>query len=91
MLAYVDDINYATNNKKQLEKAVNNLRVMEKTKGFTFDIGASKTAILKIQNKKKSKELDFKKLYVKKGTIENTSEYKYLGEWYNEKETIVLQ
>lgn len=85
MLAYVDDINYATNNKKQLEKAVNNLRVMEKTKGFTFNIGASKTAILKIQNKKKSKELDIKKLYVKKGTIENTSEYKYLGEWYNEK------
>ena len=67
MLAYVDDINHATNNKIQLEKAVNNLRAMEKTKGFTFNIGASKTAILKIKSKKKSKQLKMNKLYVKKG------------------------
>ena len=55
---------------------------MEKLKGYTFNTGKEKTAIM-IFNKKKNNlyELD---LEVKKGKIEITQEYKYLGEWYNE-------
>ena len=83
MCTFVDDINYATSEKNQLCKAVENLKMMEKQKGYTFNIGKEKTAIL-IVNKKKNKkyEIDVK---VKKGNIEITNEYKYLGEWYDEK------
>ena len=84
MLTYVDDINYATSNIEQLKKAVANLRCMERTKGYTFNIGTTKTAIL-IINKKKNKNYGEISLDVKKGKIKTTNEYKYLGQWYNEK------
>ena len=84
MLTYVDDINYANSNILQIKKAVANLRCMEKCKGFTFNIEKNKTELM-IVNKKRNKDYSNIKLEVKSGQILNTSEYKYLGEWYNEK------
>ena len=84
ILTYVDDINYATSNLGQIKKAVANLRCMERTKGYTFNTEVSKTSIL-IINKKKKKNYNDITLNVKKGKIEMSNEYKYLGEWYNEK------
>ena len=84
MLTYVDDINFASSNAEQIKKAVANLRCMEKCKGFTFNTGKNKTEIM-IVNKRKNKEYNNTKLSVKKGEIGITNEYKYLGEWYNEK------
>ena len=85
MLTYVDDINFASSNVEQIKKAVANLRCMERCKGFTFNTGKNKTEIM-IINKRKNKEYcNNIKLSVKSGEIEITKEYKYLGEWYNEK------
>ena len=56
---------------------------MERTKGYTFSTKNKKTAIL-IVNKKRNRTYDIE-VSVKKGKIEITNEYKYLGEWYNEK------
>ena len=83
MCTFVDDINYATSKKDKLKKAVENLKSMEKYKGYTFNVGKEKTAILIVDKKKKvDYNLD---LYVKKGKIESTNQYKYLGMWYNNK------
>ena len=84
MLTYVDDINYANSEKKQMKKAAANLRCMEKNKGFTFNTEKNKTELM-IINKKRNKDYSDIKLTVKSGEILQTKEYKYLGEWYNEK------
>ena len=84
MLTYVDDISYASSNVEQIKKAVSNLRAMERYKGFTFNIGKNKTEMM-IINKQRRKEDNNIKVRVKSGKIETTNEYKYLGEWYNEK------
>ena len=83
-LIYVDDIQNASSSIEGLEKAVRNCRILEETKGYTFNTDPKKTAIL-IVDKKKNKTYDNIKLEIKKGKIEQTKEYKYLGEWYNEK------
>ena len=83
-LIYVDDIQNASSSIEGLEKAVRNCRILEETKGYTFNIDPKKTATL-IVDKKKNKTYDHIKLEIKKGKIEQTKEYKYLGEWYNEK------
>ena len=88
-LIYVDDLQNASSNLKQLENAADNIRRLENQKGYLFNNNVQKTAIL-IVNKKKRKTYDIK-LTVKKGEIKQTHEYKYLGEWYNEKETILHQ
>ena len=80
MLTYVDDINHANSNLVQIKKAVANLRCMEKCKGFIFNNEKNKTELM-IKNKKRTK--DYNK--VKCGEIFKRTEYKYLGEWYNEK------
>ena len=82
-LIYVDDIQHASSNVEQLEKAVINLQCMEETKGYTFNNDVNKTAIL-IINKKKNKKYNIE-LNIKNGLIKQTNDYKYLGEWYNEK------
>ena len=82
-LIYVDDIQNASSNVEQLEKAVINLQCMEETKGYTFNNDVNKTAIL-IINKKKKKKYNIE-LNIKNGLIKQTNDYKYLGEWYNEK------
>ena len=82
-LIYVDDIQNASSNVKQLENAVDNLKSLENKKGYLFNNDVKKTAIL-IVNKKKKETYDIK-LSVRKGEIKQTKEYKYLGEWFNEK------
>ena len=82
-LIYVDDIQNASSNVRQLENAVDNLRSLENKKGYLFNNNVKKTAIL-IVNKKKNKTYDIK-LSVIKGGIKQTNEYKHLGEWFNEK------
>ena len=68
MLIYVDDMKYASSEKKQMEKAAANLRCMEKTKGYTFNNEKNKTELM-IINKKKNKEYNYIKLNVKSGQI----------------------
>ena len=80
---FVDDIENASSNVKQLKRAVLNLRSMETIKGYTFNNKKDKTAVL-IINKKINERYGLN-LNVKLGKIECTNEYKYLGEWYNEK------
>ena len=80
---YVDDIQNASSNVKQLKKAVDNLNRMEQQKGYLFNNEVNKTAIL-IVNKKRKETYNLK-LNIKLGEIKLTNKYKYLGEWYNEK------
>ena len=82
MMIFMDDIQHPTTNVENIISAANNLQQFENTKGYTFSIEGTKTAIL-IVGKKKNKvyELD---AYVNKGKIPLTNEYKYLGKWYNE-------
>ena len=84
MLTYVDDINYAKSNLVHIKKTVANLRCMGKCKGFTFNKEKNKTELM-IRNKKRNKDYSDVKLEVKCGEILKRNEYKYLGEWYNEK------
>ena len=83
-LVYVDDIQNASSSKEGLEIAVKNCRTLEEIKGYTFNNDPKKTAIL-IINKKKNKKYDDIKPELKRGEIKQIKEYKYLGEWYNEK------
>ena len=82
-LIYVDDIQNSSSNIEGLRKAVTNLQLMEEQKGYTFNVDTNKTAILITNKKKKTYNID--NIHVKLGKIELTTEYKYLGEWYNEK------
>ena len=83
-MAYVDDLQNASSNTEGLKAASENLRTLEETKGYTFNTEPNKTAIL-IVNKKRNKNYEDIKLNLKKGEIKQTNEYKYLGEWYNDK------
>ena len=83
-LIYVDDIQFATSNKRMLENAISNCRSMETLKKYTFNNQPEKSAILIIKPKAKSTIKDIN-TEVKWGRIEQVSEYKYLGEWYNSK------
>ena len=82
-LIYVDDIQNASSNVKQLENAVDNLKRLENQKGYIFNNKVQKTAIM-IIDKKKNKEYKIN-ASVKKGEIKQTNQYKYLGEWFNDK------
>ena len=84
-LIYVDDIMFPTSNKGGIEKAIGNCRSMEQLKKFTFSNKEEKTAVLKIGKDKKGTEII--KTQVKNGSIKMVSDYKYLGEWYQEKGT----
>ena len=82
-LIYVDDIQNASSNVKQLENAVDNLKRLENQKGYIFNNKVQKTAIM-IMDKKKNKEYKIN-ASVKMGEIKQTNQYKYLGEWFNDK------
>ena len=82
MVIFMDDIQHPTTNVENIVSAANNLEQFENTKGYTFSIEGTKTAIL-IVGKKKNKVYELN-AYVKKGKIPLTNEYKYLGKWYNE-------
>ena len=77
---------FPTSTKKGVEKAIGNFRSMEELKKFTFSTNPSKSAILKIEGKKKKTEEKINNK-VKKGELAMVKEYKYLGEWYSEKES----
>ena len=47
MCTFVGDINYATSEENQLSKAVENLKMMEIQKGYTFNIGKEKNSYFK--------------------------------------------
>ena len=83
-LAYVDDLQNASSSRIGLKATAENLRTMEEIKTYTFNTEPNKTAIL-IINKKKNREYNDIKMSLKGGEIKLTNEYKYLGEWYNEK------
>ena len=82
MLIFMDDIHHATTKVENITRAATNLQQFENTKGYTFSVDKTKTAIL-IVGKKKNKDYVFN-AHVKKGKIPLTDEYKYLGKWYNE-------
>ena len=66
-----------------MKKVVRNLCLFESCKGYTFSTEKKKSAIM-IVGKKKNKEYNID-VSVKNGRIPMTSEYKYVGRWYDEK------
>ena len=83
-LGYVDDLQNTSSNTGNLKNCVSNLRLFEDTKGYTFSVDKKKTAIL-ITGRQRNKEYEVSNLQVKRGCIGLATEYKYLGQWYNEK------
>ena len=57
---------------------------METTRKFTFNNETDKTAFM-VVNPKRNNKIEKLRNCIKKGNICRTYEYKYLGEWYNEK------
>ena len=82
ILIFMDDINHPTSNVKNITRTAENLEMYENTKGYTFSVDKTKTAIL-ISGRKKKKQYELN-AHVKRGQIGLTDEYKYLGKWYNE-------
>ena len=64
MVIFMDDIQHPTTNVENIVSAANNLEQFEHTKGYTFSIEGTKTAIL-IVGKKKNKVYELN-AYVKK-------------------------
>ena len=82
-IIFMDDIQHPTTTIENIIKTANNLEMYENTKGYTFSIDKTKTAILIVGKKKnKTYEID---AHVKRGKIVVTEEYEYLGKWYDEK------
>ena len=81
-LVYVDDIAMA-GGVNVIEKVGEKLNIMEEEKKFTFNNDPGKTNYLMIKTGyKEEKEPVIK---VRKGKVERTKEYRYLGNWINEK------
>ena len=83
-LIYVDDIKFATSNKRMPENTISNFWSMDTLNKYTFNNQPDKSAILIIKPKAKStiKDMNTKVKWVR---IDQVSEYKYLGELYNSK------
>ena len=58
---------------------------MEDIRKYTFNNEVDKTAFLIINPKKGSEKIQVLENQVKRGKIKRTREYKFVGEWYNEK------
>ena len=82
---YVDDIEQAGSHINTIEGTARNCATMEDVRKFTFNNGTDKTAFMINNPKKESKNIQELRNRVKRGEIKRTNEYKYLGEWYNEK------
>ena len=82
---YVDDIEQAGSHIKTMERTAGNCGVMEDSRKFIFNNKVDKTAFMIIHPKKESRDVQKLKTQVKRGEIERTKEYKFLGEWYTEK------
>ena len=66
--------------------AAMNCGVMETTRRFTFNNETDKTAFM-IAHPKKNNNIEKLDNQITRGEIKRTKEYKYLGDWYNEKYT----
>ena len=89
ILVYVDDI-LAAGSKDVIEKVGQNLGKMAIEKKYTFNIGNGKSHYMIIKTGKKQEEQEIK-IQVEKGIITRTKEYKYLGNWITENESIERQ
>ena len=81
---FVDDIMFPSTRKEGIETAIGNCHSLETLKKFTFSVRSDKSGILTIGGTKKDREIEFKGK-LGNGLVNKTKEYKYLGEWYNEK------
>jgi len=87
-LVYVDDIGSA-GSKENMEVIGENMRKMEIEKRFTFSTGKSNYMRIRTgRNKTTKAELTIE---VKRGKVEKTEEYKYLGGWMNQKGNLERQ
>ena len=84
-LIYVDDIEHGGSHLESIERAASNCSSMEQLKKYIFNNEVEKTAFMIINPKKSSKDIQELKTEVKRGKIKRTLQYKYLGNWYNEK------
>ena len=83
-LIYVDDIESAGSHIESIETTAFNCSIMETTRNFIFNNGTDKTTFLVI-NPKKNNNVKALKNKIKRGEIQRSQEYMYLGEWYTEK------
>ena len=82
---YVDDIEQAGSHINIIEGTARNCGTMEDVRKYTFNNEVDKTAFLIINPKKGSEKIQELENQVKRGKIKRTHEYKFVGEWYNEK------
>ena len=82
---YVDDIEQAGSHINIIEGTARNCGTMEDIRKYTFNNEVDKTAFLIINPKKGSEKIQELENQVKRGKIKRTHEYKFVGEWYNEK------
>ena len=85
-LIYVDDIQQAGSHISTIEKTANNCAIMETSRHFTFNNKPDKTAFM-IMNPKRETNVNKLKNKIKRGEIERTKEYVYVGEWYTERDS----
>ena len=82
---YVDDIEQAGSHINTIEGTARNCGTMEDVRKYTFNNEVDKTAFMIINPKKSSQNIQELENQVKRGKIKRTHEYKFVGEWYNEK------
>ena len=87
-LIYVDDIGMA-GKVEDIEEVGRKLKMMEEEKKFTFNNEQGKTNYMIIKTGKEEKQKP--NIVVKKGKVMETTKYKYLGNWLNDKGNIELQ
>ena len=81
-MVYVDDIG-TFGSRRTIHAAGENLKDMEKQKGFTFGIGNGKTQYMIIKGKRRTKKEEEQEIEIelKKGRVQETNKYRYLGNW----------
>ena len=82
---YVDDIEQAGSHINTIEGTARNCGTMEDVRKYIFNNEVDKTAFMIINPKKSSENIQELQNQVKRGKIRRTNEYKFVGEWYNEK------
>ena len=83
---YVDDIEQAGSHVNIVERTAKNCVAMEDQRKFTFNNEVEKTAFMIVNPRKKHENIQQLETKVKRGVIKRTKEYKFLGEWYTEKD-----
>ena len=79
-MVYVDDISGA-GSKNMIEKIGRNLRQMEETKKFTFNLDKSKYLVINTGTEKE----EMPEIELVNGKMEKTNEYEFLGNYIDEK------